>query len=649
MEYIRLSEGFHNNILIPVTDSPYKFIKNKDEAYFISMMRYNQDTYDKFQFSNSVKGETGSKTNKIWADFDSKEDLQHAFNDAVIFCERLLKVGVSQENIQIAFSGSKGVSIIVETDKDFINTEVQNICNNLGNGLETFDTKVYDNQRIFRLLYTKHNKTGLYKIPISLMNLQTASPETVKHWAKNIDKVDIEKVQSKYKIFNTTNEFLSLMKSKKKEPLVTSKDYKIDLTNKPSQWRNCKWSLLQGNFKPGDRHEALMVIAATAKGLGYDKDTAYYLCKSALKKQEKIYGEQENKKEELYQNIIEASVYNSNWEGGQYSCQKIGWLQDYCQSLDHPCEKHNDSKVVQITETFNMFKDYATNIDALTVKTGIKPLDNRLRMTVGMSVGCVAAPGVGKTSLALQILNNMSKAGHRALFLSYDMYHSLVFQKLVQKHFQMQSDEIFYKFQQNDKAFEAKVLETIKEEYGNVDFCFQSGQTFRDIQDTIKESEDKSGQKNKLIVCDYNELVITDVGDATASSNQVAQKMREIANVNQTCVLSLFQPNKLSGTPADELLSYRSAKGGSGIEQSLSVMLGMSRPGYDPRCPENDKFVTISALKNRMGQIFSLDLHWEGLTGSVRDLLPEEFSHLKRIREEKMEESKGSVSDKRWD
>ncbi len=68
---------------------------------------------------------------------------------------------------------------------------------------------------------------------------------------------------------------------------------------------------------------------------------------------------------------------------------------------------------------------------------------------------------------------------------------------------------------------------------------------------------------------------------------------------------------------------------------SVSIMLGMSRPGYNPREPEKDKFMSINCLKNRMGSLFAVDFGWDGLRGSLRELDDEEEMELRQMREEK--------------
>jgi replicative DNA helicase len=307
--------------------------------------------------------------------------------------------------------------------------------------------------------------------------------------------------------------------------------------------------------------------------------------------------------------------------------------------------KESDDLTMEITDAFDMFRDYALNIDSLTIKTGIPSLDKMVRMTIGMSVGLVAAPGVGKTTVAIQILNAMSKSNEQSIFFSYDMYHALVLQKLIQKHLHMSDEEIFDKFKKNDVEFEKQVKNVLSEEYKNVDFCFHTGQTAMDIEETIKYTEEKTGKKPRLIVVDYSELVLTDLSDMTASSSQVAQKLREIATKYNICVLVLMQPNKMAGSPADELTSYRNLKGSSSSEQALSVILGMSRPGYDPRRPHEDRFITIKCLKNRMGGLFTLDLGWNGMTGDIHEMTDEEENLLNEIRQRKENEENKTGDD----
>jgi replicative DNA helicase len=348
--------------------------------------------------------------------------------------------------------------------------------------------------------------------------------------------------------------------------------------------------------------------------------------------------------EDLETNII-PSVFDDSWNGGQYSFKNNKWLQQYCERLGIDVQKEAEEPTIEIANAFDLFKDYAKNIDSLTVKTGIDELDNRCRITIGMLVGIVAPPGVGKTSLALEVLNAMSKRDELSVFYSYDMYHGTVFQKLIQKHLKKKDEEIFDAFKNDDLEFQQSVLDTLKREYKNVEFCFKTGQTTEDIISTMKFAEEKTGKKTRLLIVDYSELVIAKASDPTQASAETIQQLRAIATLYNVAVIVLLQPSKISGSPADDLKSYRAVKGSSAIEQAVALMLGMSRPGYDPKNPEQDKFITINALKHRMGQLFSVDLHWDGFTGTIRSMTDEERLELRELKQRIAQEKEENDND----
>lgn len=662
---------------------------NKDVDYYGSLFYYTEDHVKKYTETGTLSGIKDTLTNKIYFDLDSKTDLNLAKSDTIELVNRLEKMGITKENYRVSFSGSKGFNVEFEIDKFITPNEFKDITFGLAKDLKTFDTVVNDPNRVVRLINSKHQSSGLYKIPLLKSELQHKQPDEIKEMAKQP-----REIKSVKGIVSFKDKFNNLVKPQEKpkekvEILPTSNflDIKtLDWSLKPRDWKDYKWALLQGYFKEGDRHNALMVIAATCRGLGYDKETTYYMCKSALKKQARHTGQNEFAKDELWENIIDKSVFSANWNGGQYSILNSGFLKKYCEEMGFNQEglADDEESTHTISDVYNVFEDYATNLDKLTIKFGIPELDKKMRATVGMSMGLIAAPGVGKTSLALAALNFMSKSGELCVFFSYDMYHAIVYQKLVQRHFSMTMDEILLKItgkktvykeefdytqlikagrkvleeteytatfdfsDKKEKGFGERVNKVLQEEYANVEFCFTAGQTVEDIDKTIDEVERKRGKKVRFIAIDYNELVQTNLSDSTASSNYVAQKLRELAIVKSICVFQLFQPTKLSGTPADEIKSYNSAKGGGGIAQSVSIMLTMSRPGYSPDHPEDDQYVRINCVKNRLGQLFKVDLKFHGLTGGFSTMTEEDRMHLEAIinhREEELEEQNRS----KWD
>ncbi|NJO64176.1 MAG: hypothetical protein HC836_40195 [Richelia sp. RM2_1_2] len=58
---------------------------------------------------------------------------------------------------------------------------------------------------------------------------------------------------------------------------------------------------------------------------------------------------------------------------------------------------------------------------------------------------------------------------------------------------------------------------------------------------------------------------------------------------------------KVYSSPSDEIRTYQGAKGSGAIAQAMTLMISLSRPGFNPRYPEDDKYFTINALKIEMG------------------------------------------------
>ncbi len=515
--------------------------------------------------------------------------------------------------------------------KEYI--DVQNfkrITYGLASDLETYDDSINNPSRLLRLVNTKHQTSGLYKVQLSADELISFDVEAIKHLALEKRVLQTPKTVDIPDSFNT-------IQPKPVEKVYSHSD-EIDFSAKMKGWSNCKWAMLNGyGIKGGERHNKLLSIIATCKALNVPAKKAYYMAKGAMEDGVELYGGEKCDKEDLWRDV--ESVYDPGWKGGTFSCKdnKSPWLTELCNSLGtHSC-KGIDGNTISAGNVFDLFSNYAENYEANVLTTGIEPLDEQCRLMVGTSNGILAPPGVGKTSLVLGMLNYNSKQDIHSIFFSYDMFHSMVYIRMIQRHFGYSQDEIFHIYKHNKKKL-GEINELLKEEYKNVHFCFKSGQTLDEQYETILETEQKCGHKIKMTALDYNELVTTNVSDPTQASAQIAQRRRQIANDTETCGIDLLQPSKIFSNPADEIVTYQGAKGSGAIAQSLTLMLSLSRPGFSPRTPQNDKYLTINALKNRNGGLFTIDCGWSGISGQVRRLTMEEEMELSDLRSAKAAE-----------
>lgn len=637
MNYIRVCQGKHSFGTLVPENKVNDHITDHNKDWYTSHYFYNEKHKEQFDKSGSVAGITDVVTNKLIFDLDSANDLEKAKSDTLELISRLNKLGVSNNAIQLTFTGNKGYTIVVDTEQTFNPKQLKQLCyTDIGNGLYTLDPTVYNANRIIRVTGTKHEVSGLYKVPIKVEKLQTTNP---KIYAKSLDNIkddfEWDVTPIKFKITEATIKPVAV------EPL----DFTLD--NKPKFLTNCRYALQKGFFKEGERSTALLCLAATYNNLGFEKEHTYRLLKGVAELQAAREKTDRFPEDEIWNNII-TQVYGVHWKGGQFSCKDTGsWLHTYCSRLGDKRCKHEEDKnlIIQADEVFNLFKDYTTNYEKNILYSGIHSLDSRMKFMVGTSNAILASPGVGKSSLSLSILNHNSKHNNRCIFFSYDMYHSAVYMRMLQKHTGMSQDAIYKIFQSDPKKIN-ELNELIKNEYKKISFCFKSGQTADEIEDTIRSTEDKYGEKVRMVIVDYNELVATNLSDSTASSAQVAQRLRQIANDRSVAAITLLQPSKMFSSPADEITNYNAAKGSSSIVQSVTTLLGCSRPGFDPMNPQHDKYFNITCLKNRNGPLFSVDLKWEGLRGNFTELEDYERDDLADIR--KMRDEKKKNQDGAW-
>ncbi len=638
MKYYRYTKTVHDKgHLVPITENIYKYVKNKDHDYYRSLYYYDDGHFEEFKKQGAVKGLLGQKTNRLFFDFDIKKNttIEDAKKDTIAVCNRLMDNGVPLDAIQIYFTGSKGFNVEVETEHVFTRPELENICAHLGKGLSCFDTSMYDENQIVRVPLTKNPKSGFYKIPLFYDDLTKASIAEIIDMARDVRVYD--EATLKWPSVKLDGNFLKLKDEpvvKKVEALVVSEIKELDLTNKPGWLSNCKYALSQGYFEAGTRDNSLTILAASYKSQGFPEEVVYGMLRGVAAIQARRHNSTPFADREIKR--IVASVYDDLWRGGTYTCKTEGPLKEYCDSHGFNCQKIDDEyPVVEVSESLASFDDYAKNIENNTVRTGIKELDDKLRFQIGHLNGFLAPPGIGKTSMALTILNNTAVAGLNSLFFSYDMSKYIMIQKIIQRETGYNDTQIFEIFKSDNAAEKAKIEQIFKDNYSNVGFCFKSGQTIKGIKNSIKYREDKTGQAVKLVVVDYLELIQSQFSDPTQASMENIQGLREIANEMDKAVLVLLQPNKVNSKPDEPLLGYTAAKGSSAVGQAVTAMITAHRPGYNPREPEKDKFFSIDVVKNRMGPLFSLDFHWEGPTGKIRSLSPTEKHELKTLRAKK--------------
>ena len=651
MMYRRICSGLADKgKLIPASDNVFDHIKNFKKDHYLSMYLYNEEQktkfYEKKEKLNSKTGEiyetiNGAQnindvvTDKLVFDFDDKHDLERAKSDTIEIVSRLEEHGIDSDCIAVTFSGNKGFGVEVMTTEQLNPDEIKAITKGLAGDLKTFDPVIFNASRIIRVPFTKHQDSGLYKMPLNTEELELSIDE-IKTFAKeeyepsdDILATDLPASVLKMKVIKK--------EEKKREFIGEVAD--LDLKNKPRWLSNWKYAIQEGFFPEGSRNHSLMILGATYRGQGFNKITSYRMLKGAAELQSQRSGQERYADEKIWLEIIEV-VYDSGWNGGTYSEDNFpDNLVEYLESagIQRGAKDEDEETFLGVDEVYDTFEDFAENIEKNTIKTGIDELDRLCRITTSMLVGVLGAPGSGKTATTLNILENHSNGGETSIMFSFDMGKPLIYQKLVQKQSGLQSDEIFEIFVNKDEEQKEKIKYKINNAYENVQMCFKTGSTVDDMKKYILDYERVTGKKVRMIAVDYLEKLVGPFSDATANSGYNAAKLQELCNELELCCLLLLQPQKMAGDPSDPLLTYRRVKGASVIEQDCRVIFSIFREGYHPQNYDDDAFITYAILKNTMGVLGAVDCYWEGVTGDVHPIDDEGRDELKKLRRRKAE------------
>lgn len=616
--FINLREGLHSKPrLIPVAEFTDKLIKNPNKDWYVSLFLYNENHAKILEEKQSLAGIQDTVTNRLYFDFDCKENLENARQDALEAAQRLVTKGINEDAINCFFTGGKGFSIEVETNSLLTPAQFKSVVFHVAGDLPTFDRVVNDPNRIVRIVNTKHQSSGLYKIPLTPEELSDMSIDDIKSKAAKRRIIEVPEV-----VADIPEDLLNLpVEERPIEKIAQELTFDIssfDLKTRPKGFDEARWLLANGFFRTGERNPSMLCLAATCKNLHYTESQTRGMLQGAADDQAARTGEDPFPTEEM--EAIIGQVYGPHWKGGMFTTRDPNnWLSQYARKMGLKNSTEDEDTPQTLHSVAPQFVHYVMNIEKNTIKTGIPSLDRAMPITIGSNIGVVAAAGAGKTAFANNVLNYNSKEGILCVYASLDMHRLRQFEKIAYKVTGYSRDELFNRIRAGEYQ---DIVNRIKAEFGNVWFYDKSSAMVEDIARYTREVESFTGQKAKLVMIDYFERVNCDVSDDTAASKKVANQIQDMISDLDIAAITLCQPNKMSlgAGPDTEIVSYTAIKGSSFLYQSFRGIIGLSRPFYTPKTKELDHYMIMNILKNDLGELDRLEFGWKGKTGEIYEL-----------------------------
>jgi RecA/RadA recombinase len=659
--FVRLNKTLNDKGMLISTNNLDKVMadvvsKEATTDWYRSLFTFGQEAKEHFDSNGSIAGYNGSAyTNNLVFDLDN-EDLNKAKQDVDTLLKRLSKeVGLGKDGIakhvRVYFSGNKGFHLFVKTSKQYSSEELKEYCSVIAEGIASFDSVIYNKTRCFRVANTLNPKSGLYKIPVTLDLIRDKDGiEKIRQLAiaPNLIEDSTVPLEDTASIDNYV-EFKRQYVKKKRSVIVADTAEvngirgvgNIDF-KKGRNIPKCIYALSQGIMIPGKghRHEVFLHLGNYYRNQGHAVEVVEAILGGIADLNAKLYPEKEPfSRDEIKSSVIKMVFADDNKlnPGGWGVAADNKVFTNYCASLPLDCkcpihDKHARKHVVKIDDVSDDFSGFAANFEENITPTGIKFLDETVKITKGTTTLIVGAAGTGKTTLCLAALENTNKAGTNSMFFSLDMHRSLVYLKLAQRFTKHSQEEIFKIFKQREVKKIQEIKEIIKNNYNRTYFDFSSSLSIEDIIQRVDATEQQSGEKINLVVVDYASRLTGPHSDANANEKFNALKSKEAADVTDSAWMILNQVSRSSGSGFTPLRTKRVALGSGEWENSASNVITVWRSfmGLDGvqdaanGVTFNDSYINVAIVKNRMGPEKEEVLHWNGKAGTIRDMTVEE-------------------------
>ena len=556
----------------------HRYIPTDGKALYRSVYLYNEEAKQFADSKGTLKGYHGERgIDNVLIDIDRKDNSdEYTLQKLRNTLSHLNVLEVLDESIQCYFSGT-GYHIVITNkvfnfqSSDSLPYQVKQTMSELFEGI---DTSIYMRSGIYRVAHTKNQKTGLYKIPITLYEAKSNSVEEIHKLAGD------QRLEYPYEILDGDNELEGYI------CLETPKIAQFGNVMEPTKVVPCVQTMLRNGPMEGSRHNTALRIASHFKRHGipseYAKVALLHWNNNTLNEQQMI------EKTE--------SVYNGNYN---YGCQDV-LMKKYCQTKCHYFK--NKDYHINVKDSDELQKDFEerleTNFQGRTIPLaqmfGLTEYDTQIYP--GELVTIFGPTGSNKTTLAQNLALGVDFQNDRinkewqipTLFLSLELSAWYMHRRHLQIVSGLSKEEVNKHYKEIYRRYADELrhlqIQTISP-------------TLSSIQDKIKELNPS------VVIVDYIDLVETP-RDVKGEYEQIKFVSHSLSNLAVNLDVIIIQISQVSREYSrNDILDLYAGKGSGAIENASRKVIGLNGQA-------NTNVKHINMYKNTDGELFDVEVEW---------------------------------------
>ena len=266
-----------------------------------------------------------------------------------------------------------------------------------------------------------------------------------------------------------------------------------------------------------------------------------------------------------------------------------------------------------LIDVYDRLNELAESDSAIPgMSTGLRDLDKAISgLNKSDLILLAARPGMGKTSMALNILLDAGKrSGKKVAFFSLEMSREQLALRLISGECFVDNKKLVTgKLQEDDWEKVAIAADALTQ--SNILIDDDSTVTVADINAKCRRVENLG-----LVVIDYLQLMQAAGGKTRSGDNRqqivsdISRSLKIMAKELNVPVLCLSQLSRANESRTDKRPMLSDLRESGAIEQDADIVLFLYRDGYYNKDTDNPNLAECIIAKNRHGETGTVELQW---------------------------------------